>query len=211
MRVYQNTSIGPLLTLTKSKITLRDANYYLLLTEKSMYLAAYRQLFRLRHLVGSDRNLSTYQNVIRRKFQKIDFQKRRTQVLGIEQPLTNEQLAQRLANTIAFVFNSTCNKTDDIPPVQYYEDVKKASEPRIETSVVLTILLMDHQAPNEIKYDFSYKWVGDVKAFYGHLHEGKLNRKELNRLFNTGRASHLGFLQYEESLMALNECLSLCL
>lgn len=211
MRVYQNTSIGPLLTLTKSKTTLRDANYYLLLTQRSMYLAAYRQLFRLRHLVGSDRNLSTYQNVIRRKFQKVDFQMRRSQVLRIEESLTNEQMAHRLANTIAFVFNSTCNKTDDSPPVQYYEDVKKASEPRTETSVILTILLMDHQAPHEIKYDFSYKWVGDTKAFYRNLHESKLNRKEMNRLFNTGRASHLGFLHYEESLMALNECLLLCL
>lgn len=210
--VVRNTSIGPLLTLKKPKSSLPNPKYLQSLPSRAMYLAAYRRMFRLRHLVGStDRDLHTFENLLRRRFTRIDFDIRRSQVLGLDQRLTKDEMALRLANSIAFIFNSTCNRSDTIPPVDFYEDVQAATVPRIETSVISTILLMDHQAPPGIKYDFAYKWVDETKAFYHDLQAESIGKKEINRLYNTGVAGHMGFLQYEESVMALNESYSLCL
>lgn len=204
--VFQNTSIGPLLTLHNAATSIPSVSYLKSFAGPSMHLAAYRRMFRLRHLVGrSETTISNYQNVLRRRFTKIDFNTRRSKVLGINDPLSHDEMARRLANTIAFIFNSTCNKSDTIPEVQFFQDLKKASETNIETSILATILLMEHQKPPVLKYDYSYKWVDDTKLFYQELENSKASKKEINRLYNTRKASYIGFLQYEMAAMAINE------
>lgn len=210
--VFQNTSIGPLLTLHNAATSIPSVQYLKSLPGPSMYLAAYRRMFRLRRLVGrTETAVSNYQNVLRRRFTKIDFNVRRSKVLGIDLPLSQDEMAQRLANTIAFIFNSTCNISDTIPEVHFFQDLKKASETNMETSVVATILLMEHQKPPAVKYDFSYKWVDDTRQFYQLLEKNKGSKKEINRLYNTGKASYMGFLQYEMSVMGLNQTHNLLL
>lgn len=210
--VFQNTSIGPLLTLRNAATSIPSAQYLRSLPGPSMYLAAYRRMFRLRRLVGrSDATVSNYQNVLRRRITKIDFNVRRSKVLGIDLPISQDEMAHRLANTIAFIFNSTCNKADTIPEVQFFQDLKRASETNMETSVVATILQTEHQKPHAIKYDFSYKWVDETRQFYQQLEQNNGSKKEINRLYNTGKASYMGFLQYEMSVMGLNQTHNLLL
>lgn len=120
-------------------------------------------------------------------------------------------MAARLANTVAFVFNSTCNAQDDRGPVNFYADFIRETQPRLELSVLSTILLMDQQAPNSLKYDYRYKWVDEVLDFYAEVSQSDLPRKDINRLHNTGKASLLGFLHYEQCVMGLNESMQLCL
>lgn len=210
--VFKNTSIGPLLTLHNAATSLPLTLHLQSLAPQAMYLAAYRRMYRLRHFVNrSESSIANYRNVLRRRFTKTNFNIRRSKVLGIDQPLTHDEMAGRLANTIAFIFNSTCNISDTVPDVQFYEDLKSASKIRIETSVVATILLMENEKPPALKYDYSYKWVDETRRFYGELEKHSTSKKELNRLYNTGKANFAGFLQHETTVMGLNETQGLLL
>lgn len=176
-----------------------------------MYTAAYRRLYRLRHLFSRGRgHRDTYCALLRRKFTFIDFNVRRDKVLGLG-PIEQPEMAVRLANTVAFVFNSTCHAADTRGPVDFYEDFVRESQARLELQVISTILTMDQQAPNNVKYDFNYRWIDDTAAFYSEAKQPDLSRKDANRLHNTGRSSLLGFLHYEKCVMGLNESMGLCL
>lgn len=204
------TSTGPRLTLTRA-VTLPTTAHFQSLPQHSMYTAAYRHLFRLRHLTGRNKGIrNTYCALLRRKFTFIDFNVRRNKVLGLP-PLTHSDMAVRLTNTVAFVFNSTCHVLDERGPVNFYDDFVRETKPRLELLVLSTILAMDHQAPNTVKYDYSYKWIDDMVRFYSEAGQPELSRKDANRLHNTGKASLLGFLQYEQCVMGLNESMLLCL
>lgn len=176
-----------------------------------MYTSTYRQLFRLRHLIGRSKSgRDTYCALLRRKFTRVDFNDRRNKVLGLP-PLVRSEMAIRLANTVAFVFNSTCHVQDDRGPVNFYADFVRETQPRLELSVVSTILAMDQQAPHSVKYDYKYKWVDDIAGFYTEVSLPDLLRKDINRLHATGKAPLLGFLQFEQCVMGLNESMQLCL
>lgn len=151
----------------------------------------------------------SYQSLLRRRFTKVDFNCRRAKVLNIPDLLSHDEIAVRLANTIAFIFNSTCNRTDTDTQVTSYDTLKQATTPRIETSIIDTILQMEQQTPASIKFDFTFRWIDSTSRFYAELEASKGMKREINRLYNKKIASNIGFYQYEQSVMGLNESLRL--
>lgn len=201
-----SSTITPRLTLSRAITSLPTLEYFGALGPRAMSLAAYRRLFRLRHLVENH----DYTTILRRRFTRIDFNIRRQKVLGVLLPLSHQDMTTRLANTVAFIFNSTCHSKDERLPVYFYDDLVRETRPRLEREILSTILNMDRQMPPTLKYDYSYDWVDDVKLFYAEVGSGP-DRRNINRLFKTQQAPYLGFLQYEQCVMLLNESMNLCI
>lgn len=199
MSVLRYTSTGPLLTLTKPLSVFPERT--------ALRLHYYKKFYRLRNLVADNSyDQNRYCELLRRRFRS-DFGLRRTVILGLG-PLSEDNLQTRLANTYAFVFNATCNVTDAQLPVLYYEDLPK---PRMETQILKTVLEIDKQTPSRIRYDRSYSWVHDTQSFYKELLETELTKKAIKNLGGAGKAEDLGFLDYEKTIMSLNETVGLCL
>lgn len=199
--MFRNTSTGPLLTLLKPVARVPES---VSLPRRALLLSFYKKFFKLRYLIGEEEySRWNYETLIRRRFRHMDFGVRRKAVLGLG-TLSEEELASRLTNSYAFVFNSTCNVSDNPAPVYFYDELVAAT-PRMETQIVSTILTMDRQIPDHIKYDHSYKWVSEAREFHEKLDPAQLTKRSYNSHLSTGKATDLGFLEYEETVMALNE------
>lgn len=201
--VLHNTNIGHVLTLYRAATSIPSAKYLESLPPRNMYLAVYRLLYRLRFVARS--NTDTYCTMLRRRIRDFDFSARRAAVLRLSNPLSQAEMAARLSNTIAFVFNATCAK-EPHGDVVTYEDLVAAQDPRIEQSVVNTILTMELQTPLATRFDYDYAWMEKIRRDY----EEASDSKKLQRLSKNG-ASQIGFLQYEAAVMALNETERMCL
>jgi hypothetical protein len=183
------------------------------LTYKSQLILLYKQFYRLRNLVGNHYHTQKYATILRRQFQRQDFNQRRRIVLGISTNLSQDQLIQRLETTLDFVFNSTVKRTSYNEEVRYYNDIKRLSPDTIEKKVLRTLLEMDDKKPDQIKHDFAYEWV----RILSEPEEPQLkqtNSKKLKKAANTFKGfpiNYLGFKQQEVSIMRLNENLGLCL
>lgn len=201
---WVNTPVGPRIILATPLTGHINSLYLSSLSSKAMWRAAYKRLFKLRYLVDSKQQ---YAVALRRRFEHGNFNLRREIILlndsGDIFPLTKEHTAIRLANTYAFVFNATCNATDEIKEVTDYDLLKKASEQRIETSILNTILRMDKQAPNLVKYDRNYDWVRRTRQFSDEFHL-RDPKKRLSK-GDQDLAALIGYLQYEHNIMMLNE------
>lgn len=206
--IYSN--IGPRLMVSKPLVSHITAGYLMSLPSHLRVACVYKRLYKLRFMAGDDLvQQNQYQNLIKRKFSQ-DFNLRRNKVLGSDEHLLEEMMAERLANTYAFIFNATCDTAGPIPEVKFYDDLKVASKPRSETSVLRTMLMMEKEFPPDIKYDPKYTWIESVKSFYSMANQKLLNR-DYNKLANLERAHYVGFLQYERAMAQLNESLTLCL
>lgn len=207
---WVNTPVGPRILLAKPLTSHITSLYLSGLPSKVMWRAAYKRLFKLRYLVDSKQQ---YAVVLRRRFEHGNFNLRREIILPSDSediaPLTQLQAAVRLANTYAFVFNATCNATDEMNEVTDYDLFKEASQQRIETSILNTILRMDKQAPNVVKYDRKYDWVARTRQFYDEFHL-RDPKKRISK-GDQDLAALMGYLQYEHSIMMLNEKLQLML
>lgn len=186
------------------------ASYLLTLSPRQQLLAAYKRLFRLRHFITDARDHASYHNLLRRRFARQNFTRRRDALLGPIEPVSALQWARRLANTCLFVFNATCDLPTLVTEVHFWLDLQQALQQRQERQILQTMLTMERQAPDRIKYDHTYSWVEEVLQFYAEAGT-ELPKKEINRLANLKKAHWVGFLQYERNLMALNESLGLCL
>lgn len=207
-----STNIGVQL-LVKKPITSHITSEYLSsLPSHLHWRAMYSRLYKLRHFVDPKGRLS-YCRLLRSRTKRGDFELRRQLFLGISTPLTKKELVHRLANTYAFLFNATCNPLDEPPMARFYEEWKINSEPTKETNVLNTILRMHYEMQPTPRLLSDYKWVDDIKEFYTKyesIRELKKSR-ELSQLYNSKISHHIGFYQYEKTLMSLNESLDLCL
>ncbi|KAK6463917.1 hypothetical protein DFJ63DRAFT_56411 [Scheffersomyces coipomensis] len=216
-------------TLNNNKLILHKAilnpnfssNIQQLPNFRTKLLACYKQLYRLRNVIdeGSYRSKFPYENMIRRNFERISFNTRRQAVLGhINQDsevtvLTENEIIERLMNTVVFVFNSTVQRQNEFADmeIQYYEDLKKSNTDTLEKNIVNTVIRMDGQKPNSIKYDFKYNWIRDyTNNIQDHIKliEAKPNQKKYEGSFEL---DYIGFRNYEFMIMSLNENMKLCL
>lgn len=207
---FQIASTGPLLTLLKpanQSFTL-GAN----INQQALLKCYYKRLFRLRHLIlDAPYEQETYKRLIRRRVQFVDFNKRRSAITKIYEPLSHQQLIERLENTYTFLFNATCNVADDPPAIYLYEDMKETQAPRLETSILSTILEMDRQYPEELLFDFNFDWFHRAEEVERELSSGTLGAKQGKSLAKSKKLDLIGFADYERTLMALNETFKFCL
>lgn len=181
---------------------------------RSQVMSLYKRFFRLRNMVSSKiYHRDTYQRILRRRFTRDDFQVRRKVVLGVEQPLTSTEYGHRILNTLAFVFNSTVEpggETSNTPcnPPLYFKDLKRPQ--RLEKSIFQTIIRMDQQKPDSLKYDRHYDWFREVEEAYRNI-PAQACTKVYRSHFSNIDPCHIGFRDYELTVMLLNEQLGLCL
>ncbi|OBA19616.1 hypothetical protein METBIDRAFT_13363 [Metschnikowia bicuspidata var. bicuspidata NRRL YB-4993] len=205
------TNIGPRLMVTKPVASPVTAEYLMGLSPRQRLTCVYKRMYKLRFMAGdSQSQQEEFKNLLRRKFQKQDFNIRRNKLLGLDEQLLEQSMARRLANTYAFLFNATCEPDRTIPEVNFYHDLEDALKSRHETSVIHTMLRMEYETPSILKYDYAYRWVEGVKDFY-KLADQELLSKDYNKLAGSKIAHFIGFLQYERSVAYLNESLTLCL
>lgn len=145
---------------------------------------------------------------------RLNFDIRRQIFLNISDPISENSWAQRLANTYAFIFNATCDKKDVPPMVNFNLEWRKESEPRLETSILATMLRMHYEMAAIKKLSgANYLWVEELDAFYEtfeNILKDKIPRN-LAKMEKQKVAFFEGFFQYEKTLMSLNESLQLCL
>lgn len=209
---FQIASTGPLLTLKHRISSLPPVDELLKLPKRTALLATYKYFFRLRNLVvDKPYHEQQYVLLLRRRYLRGDFNLRRAVVLGIHEPLRNDELIRRIANTHTFVFNATCNVTDEPPAVQTYEDVKAANKPRLETSILETILKVEEGMPPEILHDMDYTWFGEACEREQELCLGTIDTARAKELNRTREVVNIGYADYERTVMALNESLELCI
>lgn len=181
---------------------------------RSQVMNLYKRFFRLRNMVDSKiYHRDTYQRIIRRRFTRDDFQVRRKVVLGAEQPLTSTEYGNRILNTLAFVFNSTVEPDDETSstskkPALYFKDLERPQ--RFEKRIFQTIMRMDQQKPDSLKYDRHYSWFREVEEAYKNIPD-QPSTKAYRSYFLNFDPSLIGFRDYELTVMLLNEQLGLCL
>lgn len=179
----------------------------LLKNDASRLKCLYKKFFRLRNMVDSkEYNISRFQELLRRRFSTEDFNSRRQIVLG-KPNLTNEQLLQRMLNTLVFLHNSTVILPENEVPklVNFYTDSKTPQ--RIEKLVILTLLQMEYQKPPDIKYS-NYTWYSNINHQYQTLPDVTSKKVYRTHLPNP---SYIAFRDFELDLMILNETYDLCL
>lgn len=182
-------------------------------SNRSKYLCLYKRFYKLRDMIGEKSyHPKIYCSLLRLRFSREDLNKRRECFLGLQDKLSEKEIYERLINTLAFVFNSTLypeqwERRDPSPPL-YFEDTKMPLA--IESQVVLTILRMESQKPDKIKYDRHYQWVSTLNDALNDISD-TLGKKRLGSLFKEVDANYIGFRDYEETLMLLNETYKLCL
>lgn len=195
---YQVSSLANLETLNE------------LSSSKSKFLSLYKKFYKLRNMIDSKPyNKETYQNIIRRKFVMEDFNLKRNILLEGSEKLSELQLFERMINTLAFVHNSTVYlPSERNEPAFFFQELKIPQ--RMEKLIILTLLKMDQQKPNAIKYDRNYEWIPQINNKLGQLSEDP-DAKEYKSIFKNIDANLVGFRDYELNLMRLNECYRLCL
>lgn len=176
--------------------------------DKSRYLKLYKSFYKLRHLIDKEyKHDIRYQTLVKRYFKHQQFNKRRIMILGDVPELTQNELLSRMIKTLAFVFNSTVAMDDETKPIYFFEDLNEPE--RVEKSILQTILEMDYQKPNSIKYDFQYIWVKELNDALDKLPSDPTVKEY--RSIMKDKMDYIGFQQYEKKLMILNENYNLCL
>lgn len=216
--VYLSSSSSITLNKAVSSIpTLEDLHQ--LKSSKSILRCMYKKFYRLRDIIHEDTDIRLqYCNILRRKFNFENFNHRRNILLNIDsnhpiQSIDPNEFHQRLINTYAFVFNSTVQIDGPIihkDQVIRQEDLEKSERKRIESSIILTILKLNHQMPNEIKLDFTFKWIDKINKVV-QIINGPLSKKEHRKLADLIDPNYIGYRDLEISTMRLNESLKLCL
>lgn len=187
--------------------------------ERSRYLALYKRFYRLRMFVGQKGwKLDHYCRILRRRFQREDFNKRRKVVLAAADPSSNthipaldsDGILSRVLNTLAFVHNSTVHlpgAADEKHPL-YFEDLKVPQ--RMEAQIIDTILEMDRSQDPHIKYDPHYTWITETTSALASIEPGILP-KQFPKKFSSSPGMLIGLRAHEITLMGLNETMQLCL
>lgn len=181
---------------------------------KAQLLYLYKRFYKLRNVIdnGKPQSVEVFKRVLKRKFKHTDYNRTRQVVLNLP-PLTEDEIIERLFNSLIFTFNSTVTSQDEFKPIETFDDINKYDNSKLEKTVITTILRMDQQLPNEIKYDFKYNWYLDLS--HNLLQVEALNnqtdtKSKKKKIKSKYPMNYIGFLQYQQTLMGMNETLQMC-
>lgn len=180
-------------------------------------LLLYKRFYKLRLYQYGESSKLNYESYIKRKFKYENFNTRRKIFLDRDfiGDLPTPELVHRIVNTLAFVQNaSVYNQTveNDIR-LRGDKNVSKEHsgpyEATLESQILATILNMEYSMPSSVKFDQSYSWVDELKEVVLQAEQtakgGAALRKQENKL------ALLGYGDFQENLMKLNESYKLCL
>lgn len=207
------------IVLSASVYKMQPKEYFSALPlDRIRMLALYKRFYRLRNFMG-DKEWKTdhYCQILRRRFSREDFNTRRAKVLLSAgdteevEPLTVEQITDRIINTLAFVHNSTVHLPTELDHQKptYFEDLKQPQ--RIETQVVATIIELDQHLPNRLKNDLTYQWITHTTAYLNGLCVESTLPQKVRDTSHGMPGTNIGYRANEIVVMGLNETMQLCL
>ena len=157
-----------------------------------------------------------YHTLLRRKFSNENYNLRREVFLGMKQELREDELEERLMNTLAFVFNATVDAGksegsggDDV--VVFEKGLVSETNETMECKIINSMIKIDLTLPNEIKYDYKYQWVEQLQQQLKIMEEKKdsLTKKQIKKFQIP--IEFIGYKTFNINLLKLNENLKLCL
>lgn len=186
--------------------------------DRARMLAMYKNFYKLRLFMSLKVwKRDHYCCIIRRRFQREDFDQRRKVVLEAASPLElnvveelkSGELFQRILNTLAFVHNSTVHLSSeaDTRRPMYFEDLKVPQ--RRESQIISIILEMDRSLPPQIKHDSTFKWITETTQNLRFKEQD--TPKKFSKRFSGQPGLYIGARTHEITIMGLNETLGLCL
>ncbi|EMG50197.1 hypothetical protein SBY92_003668 [Candida maltosa Xu316] len=149
-----------------------------------------------------------YVQLLKRSFTAMNYNVKRQAILNLP-PLSEEELEERMMNTLAFVFNHTVaeNNPHANDPIYTEDDLHQTSIDTMESKIVGIMLRMDNEMPSEIKFDPEFKWLKDLD---NHVANVDWEKSRIPKSKNSPW-EYIGYKQYFITLMRLNESLKLCL
>ncbi|KAL7665630.1 Increased recombination centers protein 19 [[Candida] zeylanoides] len=177
------------------------------LTHRRQLLVLYARFYRLRLYRSHPHDYRNYVTYLHRKFRHEHFEIKRQKLLGSSTPpLDPSELVQRLVNTLAFIQNASVQRAPD-------------QETTMESQILHTVLRMEHEMPSEVKYDHSLNWLADLETLVSQVAPRseaglvKPSSATIKSKFgkNDSLMAKLGYRDYIQSLMKLNEAYKLCL
>jgi hypothetical protein len=149
---------------------------------------------------------------VKREFKHIDINTKRSKFDMA--PLDRAEIISRAMNTLVFVFNSTVQINDQLVNATTYDQIPLVNRANKEHKILNSVLVMDYNTPASIKYDFKYHWVDSI--------DDQLERiDKYNESMSVGKKPKkprlivpmnvIGFKQYNQTVMNLNESYKLCL
>lgn len=174
------------------------------LSSNSQLKSLYKKFYRLRHFIDEKPyNIDRYTQILRWKFSNEHYNTRLKVVLN-RSPEPINDIIDRIYNTLVFVHNSTVILPKSPQKPYFYRDFKQHQ--RLEKLVILTMLKMHYEMPIDMKTDASFSWYQHAKSTFDEIPETP-SKKQLKLIHPT----HIGFADYEMTLMVLNETYKMCL
>lgn len=177
------------------------------LTHRRQLLVLYARFYRLRLYRSHPHDYRNYVSYLHRKFRHEHFEIKRQRLLGsLIPPLDPSELVQRLVNTLAFVQNASVQREPD-------------QEFTMESQILHTVLRMEHEMPSEVKYDHSLNWLADLETLVLQVAPrlaaglGKPSSAMIKSKLGKSDSlmAQLGYRDYIQNVMKLNESHKLCL
>ncbi|KAG7664268.1 uncharacterized protein J8A68_002183 [[Candida] subhashii] len=128
-----------------------------------------------------------YHTLLRRKFSNENYNLRREVFLGMKEGLREDELEERLMNTLAFVFNATVDagkdKSGGDDVVVFEKGLVSETNETMECKIINSMIKIDLTLPNEIKYDYKYQWVEQLQQQLKIMEEKKesLTKKQIKK------------------------------
>lgn len=189
---------------------------------RSKLLAFYKRFYKLRKFECNDQlyiikdipyytpdiNDQDYVAFVKRQFRSISYNTKREAILNLP-ALSEQELVQRMMNTLVFVFNHTVTKENLFldKSIRTKDESAKTGIDNEETKIVSTILKLDNEMPNDIKYDFKFRWFKEFTKQMDSI-DPKVGPTKNQLEYLT---EHYGYRMYYITLMRLNESARLCL
>jgi len=175
-------------------------------------LILYKGFYKLRHVVNQGKWTDTYTVRLKREFKHMDINTKRSKFGMV--PLDRADIITRAMNTLVFVFNSTVQTNDELINATTYDQIALVDRANTEHKILKSVLVMEHNTPQSIKYDFNYHWVDSINDQLGRIdaaNESNSTKKRAKGLKLSVPMNVIGFKQYNQTIMNLNESYKLCL
>lgn len=184
---------------------------------KKQLLVLYKRFYKLRLYQADSHCKLNYIKHIKRKIKHEDFNVRRRIFLGQSsaEDLSTTDLVKRMVNTLAFVQNaSVFNRTNENEARLngHKNDSKETSGlyvGTIESQILSTILNMEYSMPTNVKLDHKFSWVDKLNDVVLQIETPLKYEKSSLKMEST--LVLIGYRDYHENLMSLNESYETCL
>ncbi|CAH2354551.1 putative increased recombination centers protein 19 [[Candida] railenensis] len=184
---------------------------------KKQLLVLYKRFYKLRLYQADSHSKMNYVKYLKRKIKYEDFNLRRRIFLeqNCVEDLSPTDIVRRMVNTLAFVQNaSVFNRTyENEARLNGNKNSSKETSGlyagTIESQILATILHMEYSMPTSVKVDHKFSWVDKLNMVVSQIETPLKFEKSSLKMEST--LVLMGYIDYQENLMSLNESYRICL